>query len=68
MNLSTKEVNYLKDHLSWELLAAKKCFHHAKEISDGNLKQVFDDSGKVHQENFVNLLNYVNQASKGGQS
>ncbi len=64
MQISTKEVNYLKDHLSWELLAAKKCFHHANEIPDQNMQNFFNDIGQVHQENFVSLLNYVNHISQ----
>lgn len=64
MNLSTKEVNYLKDHLSWELAAAKKCYNHGQQMQDKNYSQLLDDIGRIHQENFVNLLNYVNQKSK----
>jgi hypothetical protein len=64
LNLSTKEVNYLKDHLSWELLAAKKCYNHAKSMQDQNYAKLFDDIGRVHQENFVDLLNYVNAVSQ----
>jgi len=64
MNLSTKEVNYLKDHLSWELMAAKKCYNYALEMQDQNYAKLLDDIGKIHQENFVDLLNYVNQKAK----
>lgn len=68
MHISTKEVNYIKDHLSWELLAAKKCFNHANSLQDAQLKQVFDDAGKAHQENYVNLLTYANQISREVQT
>lgn len=64
MNLSTKEVNYLKDHLSWELMAAKKCYNYAQECSDKNFGKLLDDVGRVHQQNFTDMLNYVNQKSK----
>jgi hypothetical protein len=64
LNLSTKEVNYLKDHLSWELMAAKKCYNYAQEASDKNYAKLLDDIGHIHQENFVDILNYVNQKSK----
>lgn len=29
MPLTTKDLNYLKDEMSWELLAFKKCHHYA---------------------------------------
>lgn len=64
MNLSTKEVNYLKDHLSWELAAAKRCYNSAQQSQDQKLSKLMDDIGRVHQENFVDLLNYVNQKAK----
>ena len=64
MNLSTKEVNYLKDHLSWELAMVKKCYNSAQEAQDQKQSQLLDSMGQVHQENFVDLLNYVNQKSK----
>ncbi len=64
MNLSTKEVNYLKDHLSWELMAAKKCYNYAQQMANQDYSRLLDDIGKIHQENFVDLMNYVNQKSK----
>lgn len=66
MNLSTKEVNYLKDQLSWELMAAKKCYNYAKEMQDKKLASLLDTLGQVHQENFVDLMNFVNQAAREG--
>ena len=68
MYISTKEINYLKDQLSWELLAAKKCYNHAHQLQDTKLKEVFDAAGRVHQENFVNLLNYSNKISREVQN
>ena len=64
MNISTKEVNYLKDHLSWELAAAKKCYNYAQDMQDQKLSQLLDGIGRIHQENFVDLLSYVNDKSK----
>jgi hypothetical protein len=64
LNLSTKEVNYLKDHLAWELAATKRCYNYAQESQDQKLAQLLDEIGQVHQENFVDILNYCNQKSK----
>lgn len=64
MHLSTKEVNYIKDLLSWELLASKKCYNYANGIQDYRLAQLFDEAGRIHQQNFTDLLNYVNNVSR----
>lgn len=68
-NLSTKELNYLNDYLSWELLAAKKCYQYACQQNDTKYWQVFDDAAHTHQNNYIRLLNYVNQinSSQGGE-
>ena len=69
-NLSTKELNYLNDLLSWELLAAKKCFQYANQEISQVQSQVFFDTARLHQQNYVNLFNYVDQInqSQGGQT
>lgn len=64
MNLSTKEVNYLKDFLSWELAGAKRCAAYAKDTVDPNLAKLHDASSRIHQDSFVDLLNYVNAKAK----
>lgn len=68
-NLSTKEVNYIKDLLSWELLTSKKCFQYASQETNPAHKKVFDDTAKMHQQNYLGLLGYVDQITKnqGGQ-
>lgn len=40
-NLSTKEVNYIKDLLSWELLTSKKCFQYANQETNPAHKKYF---------------------------
>ncbi|GAB6085065.1 hypothetical protein [Alkaliphilus crotonatoxidans] len=68
-NLSTKEVNYIKDILSWELLTSKKCFQYANQETNPGHKKVFSDTASMHQQNYLELLNYVDQiiSSQGGQ-
>lgn len=68
-NISTKEVNYVKDLLSWELLATKKCFQYANQETNPDRKKIFFDTSNIHQQNYLNLLNYVDQFIKkqGGQ-
>lgn len=69
-NLSTKEVNYIKDMLSWELLATKKCFQYVNQEMNPARKSLFFDTQNMHQQNYVNLLNYLEQINKqqGGQA
>ena len=59
MFLSTKEFNYVKDHLSWELLMAKKYNEYAQQTQDSQLKQIIEQIGKKHQNNYNTLLNYL---------
>lgn len=60
-NIATKELNYIKDFLSWELLSAKKCYQYAQLENNQARKQMYLDSAKVHHQNYMNLLNYVSQ-------
>ncbi len=67
-NLSIKELNYINDILSWELLAAKKSYQYACQEEQSPHKQVFYDAAAVHQQNYMAVLNYLNQvkSSQGG--
>ena len=69
-NLSTKEVNYIKDLLSWELLTTKKCFHYANQETNPARQKIFFDTANLHQQNYLDLLNYADQISnnQGGQA
>lgn len=68
-NISQKELNYIKDFLSWELLAAKKCYQYGHQEPSSTVQQTFFDAAHVHEQNYLNLLNYVDQLNKtqGGQ-
>ena len=68
-NLSTKEVNYIRDLLSWELLSTKKCYQYAHQEVNPTDQKLFFDAAKTHQENYMSLLNYLEQIDKkqGGQ-
>jgi hypothetical protein len=58
-NIATKELNYVKDFLSWELLSAKLCHQYADQETNPNRKQLFQDAATTHQQNYMNLLNYM---------
>ena len=68
-NLSTKEVNYIRDLLSWELLAVKKCNQYAAQETNPTHKKTFEDATCMHKQNYNNLLGYVDSVIKnqGGQ-
>jgi hypothetical protein len=68
-NLSTKELNYIHDILSWELLCAKKCMQYANQEPNPVHKNVFLSTGNMHQQNYNRVLGYLDQVTKtqGGQ-
>ncbi len=61
MNLSTKELNYVKDFLSWEILMTKKCHEYATQEVNPMFKGIFENAGQTHQQNYLNLVNYLEQ-------
>ena len=60
-NLSVKETNYLKDLMSWELLSTKKCFQYAHQETMPDRQKIFFDTAQMHQQNYLNLVNYIEQ-------
>lgn len=67
-NISQKELNYIRDTLSWELLSAKKCYQYGCQEADSGHQQVFFDAAHAHEQNYYNLLGYVDQlnSEQGG--
>lgn len=57
--VTVKDSLYLKDQLSWELLAMKKCRHFAQECSDPEIVQMIDKAGQMHQRHFNLLLKHL---------
>lgn len=57
--ITTKDHLYLKDQLSWELIAMKKCYHFARECSDSDLSQAIDQAGQMHQRHYELLLKHL---------
>lgn len=66
--LSTKELNYIKDLLSFELLLAKKCKQYSDQEVDESFKGVFNQAGQFHQQNYLSLVDYLAQVkdNQGG--
>lgn len=59
--ITTKDLQYLKDQLSWQLNAMKKCAHFAKECQDPQVKQLLDKAGRMHLRHYQLLLKHTQQ-------
>ncbi|WP_041605741.1 hypothetical protein [Halothermothrix orenii] len=57
--ISNKDLLYLKDAMSWELLAMKKCFHASQQCLNPRLKQAIEQAGMMHQRHYQTLLRHV---------
>jgi hypothetical protein len=57
--IMVKDLLYLKDHLSWQLMAMKKCAHFAIECEDPEIKQALDQTGKMHYKHYQLLLKHL---------
>ncbi|KJS86027.1 MAG: hypothetical protein JM58_07600 [Peptococcaceae bacterium BICA1-8] len=61
--ITTKDLAYLKDALSWELTAFKKCQHFAQECTSPQISQAIDIAGQMHLRHYQRLLNQVDPKS-----
>lgn len=57
--ITIKDCSYLKDELSWEILAMKKCHHEALECSDQEIRTAIDKAGQMHQRHYTMLLKHL---------
>jgi len=60
-SVSTKELHFLEEFLSWELYMAKTCHRYSSQFSDRNWGALIDEAGRVHQQNFQDLYRYLAQ-------
>lgn len=60
-NISSKELHYIADILSWELLSAKKCHLYAEAEPEAPQRKSFDEAAKMHTQNYNDLLGYITQ-------
>ncbi|MDF2722912.1 MAG: hypothetical protein K0Q59_2587 [Paenibacillus sp.] len=54
--LSDKELLYVKDYLSWELLAIKKCKEAADSCTDPQIRQLINQTGQKHINHYESIL------------
>ncbi|MDQ6598488.1 ferritin-like domain-containing protein [Bacillus salipaludis] len=57
--ITTKDLLYIKDVLSWELLAFKKFHHLAQQATNPQFKQALDKAGRMHQNHYQRLLTHL---------
>lgn len=57
--ITTKDLDYIKDALSWELLAFKKFHHIAGHVQNNEIKQALEKAGQMHQRHYEKLLSHL---------
>lgn len=57
--ITIKDLAYLKDAMSWELLTMKKCRQYASFCTDPELQNQIDGVGQMHQKHYEKLLQYI---------
>jgi hypothetical protein len=57
--ITTKDLLYIKDALSWELNAFKKFHFFAQQAIDPQIKQALDKTGKIAQQHYQKLLTHL---------
>jgi len=69
-NISCKELNYLKDLMSWELLACKKSFDYSQKETNPARQDLFTNAAMTHQQNYLDLVDCLNSFNEpaGGMS
>ncbi|MED1203826.1 hypothetical protein [Heyndrickxia acidicola] len=58
--LTTKDLSYLNDMLSWNLLAMKKAHFAAEHCQDASLRSAFEKCGQMHQQHYQQILGHLN--------
>ncbi len=57
--ITTKDLQYLKDAMSWELLAFKKFHFLAQHSTNSDIKHALDQAGQMHQKHFQRLITHL---------
>lgn len=57
--ITTKDLLYIKDAMSWELLAFKKFHYLSEQVQNPEIKQALDQAGQMHQRHYQKLLTHL---------
>lgn len=63
MQISGKDLTYLSDEMSWQLLAMKRCHHYSQHVQNPQLKQAIEQVGQMHQRHFEELLSLLQSSN-----
>ncbi|HEY8347940.1 MAG TPA: hypothetical protein VIL07_11840 [Symbiobacteriaceae bacterium] len=62
--LSEKELFYIRDQMSWELVAAKKAYQYAHQTSDPECRNLMFTVAEQHQRNLERVMQYLQQQTQ----
>lgn len=57
--ISTKDLSYIKDMLSWNLVMAKKSKEYLKLVGDKDVKELLKKFNEVHKSHYEMLLEII---------
>lgn len=57
--ISTKDLSYIKDMLSWNLVMAKKSKEYLKLVGDKDVKELLKKINEVHKSHYEMLLEII---------
>jgi len=57
--VTTKDLSYIQDALSWELLAAKKFGMYAQMAQEKAVKDICERLSRMHQNHYQRLLSHL---------
>lgn len=57
--ISTKDLSYIKDMLSWNLVMAKKSKEYLKLVGDKYVKELLKKVNEVHKSHYEMLLEII---------
>ncbi|WP_102344972.1 hypothetical protein [Bacillus sp. Marseille-P3661] len=65
--ITTKDELYIKDMLSWNLLAMKKAHFYANQCTDPDVKAALDQAGQMHQRHYQKILGHLQNPNQPTQ-
>ncbi|HHT38304.1 MAG TPA: spore coat protein [Mollicutes bacterium] len=64
--ISSKDLDYIKDMLNWNFIAAKKANHYLQHIQDEEVATLIKEVSEMHKRHYDMLLNIL-QGGQNGQ-
>lgn len=61
--ISTKDLMYISDMLSWNLNAFKKANFYANQCQTSEIKDALNKAGQMHQNHYQRILQQLNTQS-----